>query len=109
MAIQFHLDEHLAPTIARMLRAQGLDVSTSQEAELLGQADLDQLAFAVSQGRALVTCDDGFLRDDFVEKARFGICYCHPRKYLIGELIEALQLVAECLSEEEMKNHIEYL
>lgn len=109
MAIRFHLDEHLAPVIARTLRAQGLEVSTSQEAELLGQADQDQLAFAISERRTLVTCDDGFLRDEFVERALFGICYCHPQKYLVGELIEALQLVAECLTEDEMKNHIEYL
>jgi len=63
----------------------------------------------MSQGRALVTCDDGFLRDEFVKRAPFGICYCHPQKYLLGELIEALQLVAVCLTEDEMKNHIEYL
>jgi len=92
-----------------MLRAQGLDVSTSQEAELLGKTDQDQLAFAISQGRALVTCDDGFLHDDFVKKAISGICYCHPQKYSIRDFIEALLLVTECLSEDEMQNHIEYL
>lgn len=109
MAIRFHLDEHLSPAIAEALSHRGIEVSTSQAAELLGEGDQDQLAFAVAQGRTLVTCDDDFLRDEFVARATFGICYSHPSKYSIGEFIDALLLVAECLSEKDMQNHIEWL
>ncbi|QDU90849.1 hypothetical protein Pla175_42620 [Pirellulimonas nuda] len=109
MAIKFHLDEHLSPSLAIALRRSGVDVSTSQEAALLGEPDPNQLSFAVVNGRALVTNDIGFTRPPMVEKADFGICYCHCQKYAIGELVKALLLVHECMSEAEMRNHVEYL
>jgi predicted nuclease of predicted toxin-antitoxin system len=61
MAIRFHFDEHVSPTLAEALRRKGVDVSTSQEAALLGSDDLDQISFAIHQERILVTFDDDFL------------------------------------------------
>jgi len=73
--IRFHLDEHLSPSIAFALRHKGVDISTSQEARLLGHDDKDQFAFAVAEQRALVTCDDDFLRQHFRNADHYGICF----------------------------------
>ncbi len=109
MAIRFHLDEHLSPAIADALRSHGIDVSTSQDAGLLGENDGRQLLFAVSQQRSFVTCDDHFLRQHMVAKATYGICYCHLTKHPIGEFVEALLTVARCIDDEEMHYCIQWL
>jgi hypothetical protein len=37
--IQFHLDENVDPDVALALRRHGIDVNTSRDMSLLGQAD----------------------------------------------------------------------
>jgi predicted nuclease of predicted toxin-antitoxin system len=59
--IGFHLDENVDPAIALALRRAGIDVTTSQEANLLSESDRVQLDFARSESRILVTHDDDFL------------------------------------------------
>jgi Domain of unknown function (DUF5615) len=53
--VKVYLDEDLSPTIADLLRQDGMDASTAQE---VGNAQLDdraQLACATREGRAIVT------------------------------------------------------
>ncbi|QEG33537.1 DUF5615 family PIN-like protein [Bythopirellula goksoeyrii] len=109
MAIRFHLDEHISPIVAEFLRGNGFDVTTSQDTGLLGRTDDSQLSFAVNQKRTLVTCDADFTRPETISQAGFGICFCHRDKYTIQEFCEALQIVAECMTEVEMHQHLEYL
>ena len=109
MLIRFHLDEHLPTALAKALRRYGYDVSTCQEAGILGSEDGAHLRFAVGAGRVLVTHDDDFLGPLVRSAPHCGVCYCHPDKYSLGELIHALNLVAECCSAEEMYNRVEYL
>ncbi|WP_302884955.1 hypothetical protein [Kovacikia minuta] len=40
--IRFHLDENIDPAIALALRRAGIDVTTSQEANLLAESDIAQ-------------------------------------------------------------------
>lgn len=47
--ICFHLDENVDPDIALALRRAGMDVTTSQEANLLSQSDMVQLEFAFNR------------------------------------------------------------
>ena len=61
-AIRFHLDENCDPRIAAGSRLLGVDVTTTPEAGMLQASDEDQLAFAVSQQRAVITQDTDFLR-----------------------------------------------
>jgi hypothetical protein len=55
--LRYYFDEHMKPAIARQLRKRGIDVLTTQEAGRANQGidDPDQLAFATSLGRVLVT------------------------------------------------------
>jgi uncharacterized protein with PIN domain len=109
MAIRFHLDEHIADSVAAGLRVGGVDVTTSAEVALLGRDDEDQLAFAASQGRVLVTHDHGFTRMDAAGISHCGICYCHRQKHSIGSLLKSLLLIHQCLDESEMNGRLEYL
>ena len=107
-SIRFHLDESVAPSVADALRRRGVDVTTSQEAGLLQASDERQIAFAVAARRTLVTHDE-----DFLVLARgmphTGIAYCHSESRTIGEIIAGLLLIRDCLTAEEMDNHIEFL
>ncbi|NES21463.1 MAG: hypothetical protein F6K41_21670 [Symploca sp. SIO3E6] len=52
--IQLYLDEDVNVLIADLIKAKGFDVTTARDAGQLRISDAEQLAYAVSQGRALV-------------------------------------------------------
>ena len=58
--IRFHLDEHCDPAIAAGLRRHGIDVTTTSGAGLHHAPDEEHVAFALAQGRVIVTQDDDF-------------------------------------------------
>ena len=59
--LKFHLDESVSNSIAKGLRMRGIDVTTSPEEGLIGASDEEQLAYALSQGRVVLTIDDDFM------------------------------------------------
>lgn len=60
--MKFYLDEDLSPQIAVLLRRKGLDCISAHESGMHGASDLEQLTFASSHKRCLVTKN----RDDFI-------------------------------------------
>ena len=109
MTIRFHLDEHIHPGIAVGLRARGIDVTTAVVADLLGAEDTQHLAFALQEGRVVVTHDDDYLRLHVRGVQHAGIAYGHRVKYPVGGLLRALLLLHACDTTEEMQNRVEYL
>jgi len=107
--ISFHLDEHINPAIARELRRQNINVTTTVEANLRGQSDESQLAFASREGRVLITHDDDFLRLASVNKQHSGIAYCHQESRSLGEIVNTLVLMYKVYTSEEMIGRVEYL
>lgn len=107
--IRFHLDEHINPVIATALSRYGIDVTTTVEANLRTRDDDSQLAFARRENRVIVTHDDDFLRMSSQSVDHPGVAYCHKGARSIGEIIRALRLIYEVLSQEEMQGRVEYL
>ena len=60
--VRFLLDEDLPPQVAVVARSLGLDIVSVHEIERTGLTDEDQLRFAASESRILVTRN----RDDFI-------------------------------------------
>ncbi len=106
--IHFYTNEHISPAVAAGLRRRGVEVLTTQEAGMLGQPDTAQLAFAASQGRALVTQDDDYLRLHAQGTPHGGIVYA-PRQTQVGELVRSLMLIYQVLEAEDMQNHVEFV
>jgi predicted nuclease of predicted toxin-antitoxin system len=107
--IRYHLDESVRNAIAVGLRSHGADVTTAAEVGLLGAADEDHIAYALSERRVIVTHDDDFLALAHRGVEHAGICYCHQQKCSIGEVLRTLLLVRECCSHDDMRGHIEFL
>lgn len=107
--IRFHLDENVDPDIALALRRAGIDITTSQDTNLLAQSDTVQLDFARTESRVLVTHDDDFLILNSQGIAHSGIVYCQKDTKPIGYLTRMLILLYEVATPEDMKNRVEYL
>jgi predicted nuclease of predicted toxin-antitoxin system len=60
--MKFYLDEDLSPKIAESLRKLGSDVISAHEVQMIGASDDEQLDFAATERRCLVT----FNRNDFI-------------------------------------------
>jgi predicted nuclease of predicted toxin-antitoxin system len=109
MPIQFHLDESVSNSIAVGLGQRGFSVTTSGEVGLLGAADEAQLNYARETGRVVFTHDDDFLALHDRGFPHVGIVFSPSQTRSIGELIRGLILVAEILSPEEMRDHVEFI
>jgi hypothetical protein len=107
--LRFHLDEHIDPAIAAGLRRRGIDVTTTADAGLSGAGDEQHLAFALAEGRVVVTKDQGFLRRHRTGVSHAGIAFSQHGLRSIGELLRALILLNDCLEPEDMRNHVEFL
>lgn len=107
--IRYHLDENVDLAVAEGLRRRGVDVTTTHDAGLLEAPDDQQFAYALAEGRTLVTQDDDFLATAKRGASHAGIAYCHPESRSIGQIIAALMLIRDCLTPEEMQDHVEFL
>jgi Domain of unknown function (DUF5615) len=105
--IRFYLDEHIPHAIAQGLRRRGVDVLTVQEAGRAGLTDAAQLAFALSEGRTLVTMDSDFLILASQSISHAGIAYV-GRSRSIGAVISSLMLLGDLLTPADMMNHVEF-
>jgi predicted nuclease of predicted toxin-antitoxin system len=65
--VRFLLDENLSPTVAQVARGLGLEVVSVHDIGRRGLSDHEQVEFAASEGRTLVTGN----RDDFI-RLTFG-------------------------------------
>ncbi|PKO22744.1 MAG: hypothetical protein CVU38_07895 [Chloroflexi bacterium HGW-Chloroflexi-1] len=53
--IRLYFDEDADGRLVQAVRQRGYDIQLARQANMLGASDDDQLAYAVSQGRAFVT------------------------------------------------------
>ena len=109
MEIRYHLDENVDHAIANGLRRRGIDVTTANDAGLLGADDAAQLAFAASQRRVLVTHDDDFLRVATDGVAHAGIAYCPPTRRTIGQIVLTLAHLWRERTAESFEGIVEFL
>lgn len=111
-APQLHLNEHLSPRLAVQLRQHGFDVTTSQELQMLADADDVQLAYAAATRRAIVTfnvCDFAPLHDQYLAEGRdhWGVIF--STQETIAVLFQRLLRLLNSVKAEELKNQTLWL
>ena len=115
MRIRLYLDEDsMSRSLARELRARGLDITTTITEGMLGQSDAMQLEYATGLGRVIYTYnvrDYYQLHTEYLTqgKTHSGMILAHQRPYSIGEQIRRVLKLVAALSAEEMQNRAEYL
>src|SRR5947209_1349967 len=105
--MRYHLDEHVDPAIATGLRRRGIEVVTTVELSLLSATDEIHLASARAAGRVIFTQDEDFLVLGTSGISHAGIVYCKQGSRSIGQIIDHLELIHVCLTEAEMRDHVE--
>ena len=91
------------------LRRLGINVLTAQEAGGCGSPDPDQLAFATTKERVMVTFDSDYLALHQAGVAHAGIAWCPQQKHGIGMLVQLLELLHGVADRDQMRNRVEYL
>ena len=107
--IRYFMDQNFPVPASQGLQRHGIDVLTAQDAIRCGFPDADQLAFATSEQRVVVTFDTDFLVLHQSGVSHAGIAWCPEQKYSIGQLIQMLLLLHGVADRECMRNHLEYL
>jgi uncharacterized protein with PIN domain len=111
-AIRLYLDEDITDTLARVLRARGFDAVSVYEVERTGVSDQEQLSFAISQQRAILT----FNVKHFVglsqlyaseSKSHHGIIVSNQLE--LGELLRRVLNLLRLHTAEEMIDRLEWL
>lgn len=111
-AIKLYLDEDVWPGLAAALRERGFDVVHAYEVDRGGVSDPDQLAYAVQQGRAVLTHNAKdfipLLVDYFFNDRPHAGAILSPQIEK-GELLRRALNLLGSFSSEEIANTVRYL
>ncbi len=107
--IRYYMDQHYPGPVTAGLRRRGIDVLTAQDADRCTLPDADQLAFATSAQRVMVSFDSDYLALHRSGVEHAGIAWCPQEKYGIGMLVQLLELLHDTVDRDSLRNHVEYL
>jgi predicted nuclease of predicted toxin-antitoxin system len=109
---KLYLNEHLSPRLAEQLRKYGFDVTSTLEQRMVEADDDEQLAYAASDRRAIVT----FNHKDFAVRHARYLAEGREHWGIVLSTEEAVDVVRRRLlrllntvSAEELKNQIRWL
>lgn len=115
MELRLYVDEDAGEhAVIQGLRARGVDLLTTIEADHCGASDQKQLALAVQYGRAIYTFnvrDFALLHRQYLDQGidHHGIIVLPDQRCSTGEKIRRLAEFTSRVTAEEMVNRMEYL
>ncbi|MEW6607597.1 MAG: DUF5615 family PIN-like protein [bacterium] len=114
-SIRLYIDEDVYPALAVALRHRGFNAVSAQEEGNLGLTDEEQLVYAVSQNRAILTFNVGhfkMLHSDWTNenKSHKGVIISTqiPKKHF-GVLLRRTLRMLNLLTMEEISNKLVFL
>jgi hypothetical protein len=110
---RLHFDEDADLRLARELRRRGYDVSTTPDAGLRGCSDVEQLAYAATQGRVLVTHNITHFPDIYNEwweqgREHAGIIVI-ARRPSVGEMLGKIETLLNRYTAQDLRNLLFFL
>ena len=104
LTVRYYFDEDISPKIAEILRQEGIDAVSAHEAGMLQISDLEQLEYASSNKRCIVTRN----RSDYI---RLTIHFFNENRPHSGVLIipysypgDQFKIIAKALKEYALKH-----
>lgn len=113
--LDIYVDEDsMHRAVLTALQSRGFDLLTTSEAGMRSAPDEEQLAFAASRHRILLTGNIGDfarLHHEYLARGRHhaGIVVRPRRTMGIGDQVEALVRLASAVNQEEMADRLEFL
>ncbi|MBE9116905.1 DUF5615 family PIN-like protein [Lusitaniella coriacea LEGE 07157] len=110
--ICLYLDEDVNILVAELLQARGFDAVTARDAGQLSTTDAEQLTYAISQARTLVTHN----RTDFEKlvqayfdagQMHYGVIFAVRRPP--QEIARRLLVILNQVTADEMQNQVRYI
>ncbi len=110
--IHVYLDEDIDVLVATLLRSRGFEATTARQAGQLGKTDAEQLEYAVSQQRAILTHNridfEVLAREYFAqERLHYGIIIAVRNPY--QEIVQRLLTILNSTTIDEMENQLLYI
>lgn len=110
--IHVYLDEDVDVLVASLLHSRGFDATTAQQVGQLGKSDAEQLEYAVSQKKAILTHNridfEHLAREYFEqEKMHFRTLVAVRKPY--QEVVRRLLAILNSTTNDEMENQILYI
>jgi hypothetical protein len=110
--VDLYLDEDVDVLVAELLRSYGFEAITARRANQLQQSDQEQLAYAVSQGRALLTHNrvhfEALAQEYYSSgQTHYGIILAVRRPPY--EIVRRLLLLLDQVTADEMQNQVRYI
>ncbi|MDJ1172737.1 DUF5615 family PIN-like protein [Roseofilum capinflatum] len=110
--IRLYLDEDVNILVSDLLKARGFDALTVRDAGQLQASDKEQLAYAVSQKRALVTHNRGDFEELIqmyfdTEQRHCGVILAVRRPP--QEIAQRLLAILNHVTADEMENQVRYI
>ena len=110
--IHLYFDEDVSVGIVENLRTRGFDVLSVRDAGARGKSDDEQMLYAVSQRRAVVThnrVDFEKQHAKFLESGmkHYGVIVAKRRKD--AEVVAKLLALLDAVTAEEMQNQLSYI
>lgn len=110
--IELYLDEDISVLLAKLLKARGFEVITTQDAKRLGASDKGQLEYAIRKEKVLLTHNrlhfeklhKEYLREN---KNHYGIIIATRQNEYIT--LKRLLKILDNVSADEMKNQLRYI
>lgn len=106
--VRLYLDADITPKLARLLREHGYDVLSAHEVGNVELSDPEQMSFAASQGRALLTCNAQDFTPLFEEywdadQEHSGVIV--SEQLPIGEMLRRMRNLLNSVTADEMRNN----
>ncbi|MCL4552842.1 MAG: DUF5615 family PIN-like protein [Candidatus Marsarchaeota archaeon] len=113
--IALYLDENVPPLVAKLLRSEEYDAISAHEVGMLEKDDEEQLQYAASNGRAILTFNQKHFRPLYDQwwlagRSHSGIVL--SREYKLDEIGELVRLVRNLVvrsNPEDLTNSLVYL
>jgi hypothetical protein len=106
--VKLYVDADITPKLARALRERGHEVLSAHEAGNADASDNEQMAYAVAEGRALLTCNAGDFTTIFED---YWYADCEHSGVIVseqlelGEMIRRVVRLLDAVDADEMRNN----
>jgi uncharacterized protein with PIN domain len=106
--VRLYVDADVTPRLARVLRSRGYDVISAHEVGNAEATDEEQMAFAVAQGRVLLTCntrDFTPIFEDYWFAGREHSGVVVSEQLELGEMLRRVTAFLDTVTADEMRNN----